>query len=330
MMRHAASAHAALCRLLARGPRGLVLSVHRRTVNLRLGAHVVVIGAAGGGNGPMTALLADALLPGDLGWSPGDPVAVVGPLLAAPRGGAVRWDEAAPWEPPPPPEARAPLRPARDWLAAALERCAARKREAVAAPAVLRLLGVAGGEAGAPARGFVRAAAAALESGAALLLDALRRAEEGGAEGGDGARRAALPQGLVEAVRSLVGVGSGLTPAGDDLLAGTLLTLRRAGHPLAPALAGALRPALAAGRTGWLSAHFLRWAAAGVGNERALALVDALLGGSWPASGPPALEDLLAWGASSGSDFAAGVLLALDVLAGSREAAATAGYHPAP
>lgn len=110
------------------------------------------------------------------------------------------------------------------------------------------------------------------------------------------------------AVRGLAGLGPGLTPAGDDLLAGSACLLARAGR-LPPGLAAALA-GLPPGATTPLSRHLLARAAQGVAGEHHLAFVDALLAGAAPAP----LAALLAHGATSGRDFAAGAILAVHTL----------------
>lgn len=96
------------------------------------------------------------------------------------------------------------------------------------------------------------------------------------------------------AVDALTGLGPGLTPAGDDALAGILLV---AGDRDA-AIAAAARA-----RTNDIACAFLRWAARGQSIEP----VHRLLAGG----GRPALADLLRFGHSSGADLAFGLRLGL-------------------
>ena len=128
-----------------------------------------------------------------------------------------------------------------------------------------------------------------------------RRLHAGTARLGDGLRTG---DGLAGAADALVGLGPGLTPAGDDVLAGVLVTCVQLGHPL-PALAARVRQR--AGATTALSADLLRHAAGGRAAPPVLGLLDALVG-TRPVG--PALADLLAVGSSSGHDTATGVLLA--------------------
>ena len=115
---------------------------------------------------------------------------------------------------------------------------------------------------------------------------------------------------------SMVGLGPGLTPAGDDVLAGMLLTLSAA--PAAVSTWGELATETLAllDRTTSLSATLLRHAAAGRGIPQVLDVVDALAGsGDLEAS----TVRLVAVGHSSGAALAHGVLAA------SRLVAAAAG-----
>jgi hypothetical protein len=115
--------------------------------------------------------------------------------------------------------------------------------------------------------------------------------------------------GLADAADALLGLGPGLTPAGDDVLAGALVTYAHLGPPL-PALAARVRAR--ADATTALSADLLGHASAGRAAPPVVGLLDALVGAR--AVGP-ALDDLLAVGSTSGSDTATGVLLAARVLA---------------
>jgi hypothetical protein len=123
-------------------------------------------------------------------------------------------------------------------------------------------------------------------------------------------------------VRELLGRGPGLTPAGDDLLAGLLA----ATAVLAPALPPSAATAALAGRTARLgdavalaapdattavSAALLRHARDGAVAAPAAAVLHALAG-----RGPlaPALDRLLAVGSTSGRDLAVGLLVGADLV----------------
>lgn len=134
--------------------------------------------------------------------------------------------------------------------------------------------------------------------------------------------------------RRLLGRGEGLTPAGDDFLAGLLAALDLAGTDLAGrvvipsrdvaepdlhrgaafddrrALRAAIVQAVVADlpRTTAISAQGLRLAADAHHGERLLALRDALITRDGAARVAPALDALLRVGASSGAALAAGLL----------------------
>ncbi len=104
---------------------------------------------------------------------------------------------------------------------------------------------------------------------------------------------------------SLLGLGPGLTPSGDDLLAGALVTVRALGDTatgVERAIAHADR------RTPLVSAELLRYAAQGLCIPQLADLIDAL--GSHLSLRAP-LASLLAVGHHSGGDLARGVALAL-------------------
>jgi hypothetical protein len=104
-----------------------------------------------------------------------------------------------------------------------------------------------------------------------------------------------------EAAAALIGRGPGLTPEGDDLLAGAAIGARALGRA---GLAEALCPPDPEARTTAVSATLLRLAAAGAAPEPVLRL----LGGADPAA---TVAELLGLGRSTGRAIAAGLGLAL-------------------
>jgi hypothetical protein len=109
----------------------------------------------------------------------------------------------------------------------------------------------------------------------------------------------------VGAVSALLGRGTGLTPAGDDLLAGALATLRALGSPAADQL-GAVVRALAPTGTTRLSATLLEAAdVAGLVPEAARVLRTLAGGGDVET----AADRLVALGHTSGWHLAAGLLV---------------------
>jgi len=148
----------------------------------------------------------------------------------------------------------------------------------------------------APTTPFGRAGAALLTEG----LDGLRRSLVAGAGAAE----------VSGAVGRLVGLGEGLTPSGDDALAGLVLVAAQPGTVLGSRLP-ALRSAVDqhAHRTTLLSATTLRAAAQG----RARQSLHDLLAGLVDGTSPAAVGRVLAIGHTSGADLLRGVALALDV-----------------
>lgn len=185
-----------------------------------------------------------------------------------------------------------------------------------AGPVTVDLGGAHTWRGGLPSAGDLSAAAAdAIELLAAAPPSAVLAP---GFEGRLGRARAHLDRGrLVGAVDELAGLGPGLTPAGDDVLAGLLLVARARGGPAAEP---ALSAAAAAARTNDVARAFLAWAARG----QSIAPVHDFLGAAARhdrrcAAG--ALRALLAVGHSSGADLALGLRLGLtlgDVFAPAR------------
>jgi hypothetical protein len=111
---------------------------------------------------------------------------------------------------------------------------------------------------------------------------------------------------LAQPVTALLGRGPGLTPLGDDVLAGALVALVAAGSPTAPRLAAAVLNE-AFRRTTFVSAALLWHAARG---ECVPELAAALAGT------PDAAEALLRIGHSSGVGLAHGIRVATAALGG--------------
>ena len=126
--------------------------------------------------------------------------------------------------------------------------------------------------------------------------------------------------GDVAGLAKLVGVGEGLTPAGDDVLVGVLagLDAAREASREASVLRGRLCTALetGVGATTRLSAQMLDAAAAGLYAEPVLGLLETL---ARPRPGAAALERaaaaLLAVGHRSGADTLRGIVAALESVA---------------
>ncbi len=115
----------------------------------------------------------------------------------------------------------------------------------------------------------------------------------------------------------LVGNGPGLTPYGDDVLAGALVAAHAVGHPRLPWWQAGTSAALAAGRTTAVSTALLRHAVDGWATSELAAFVTGVCRGRTDDS----IEPLLAVGHTSGAGLAAGALHALGTAQALRRAA---------
>jgi hypothetical protein len=131
---------------------------------------------------------------------------------------------------------------------------------------------------------------------------------------------------LDEAVRRAIGRGPGLTPAGDDVLAGILAVLTAPGvdgrvaagrEPAAARLRTALAPALPA--TTEISRALLAQASQGHVSRPVWELISTVLSGRTAAAYAHARAAVLATGATSGGDTCAGLVAACRLLSGPRE-----------
>lgn len=122
--------------------------------------------------------------------------------------------------------------------------------------------------------------------------------------------RASLEAGdLAQAVAHLAGLGPGLTPAGDDALAGMLFVRRTMGGEEAEP---ALLSAAAAARTTEIASAFLSWAARGQALSPGHDLIGAAARRDRKAS-QAAARALARIGETSGADFALGISWALEI-----------------
>lgn len=110
-------------------------------------------------------------------------------------------------------------------------------------------------------------------------------------------------EGALQESGSLIGFGPGLTPACDDFLAGIMLDHFYRGGDQAFLDGLVVR---AQDRTSLVSYHMLKKAAEGRADTAWLALIEALAGGD-PKTLDPLIDRVLAYGASSGSDFLFGL-----------------------
>ncbi len=113
-------------------------------------------------------------------------------------------------------------------------------------------------------------------------------------------------------VPALLGMGPGLTPAGDDLVGGALIALRAVRRHALAARLGAWALRLAERRTSRISGAHLACAAEGQGGEALHGLLHAVLSGRRELAAEVAAIDAV--GHTSGWDAAAGAALALQAL----------------
>jgi Protein of unknown function (DUF2877) len=130
------------------------------------------------------------------------------------------------------------------------------------------------------------------------------------------------PEAAAELVRRLLGAGPGLTPAGDDVLAGLLVGSWSFGQP-AQSLRLAVLAGLPAGTTD-LSAALLRCAVRGESIPQVSQLLRSLSGNAWQSRLDDALDDLIRVGHTSGTALATGVLAAATMAIGDRRRALAA------
>lgn len=275
----ARSIDAVLLAQLGDGPReGTVHSVFLRTVNLRLDDDSLLsIAACDVDDAPQTAAVTRLSDLSVMGFVPGAAVRVTARRIEADGGPAVSLDGACAWAgglaayPGDRTVLRRNLVQAESRLASSLER---RRRDRPDSP-------------------FDQALTAEVAARGAKLVQALAAGDVGAA---------------ATHARSLIGLGHGLTPSGDDFLLGlfTLFSVPgspvRHWQPLARMLA---REAYRA--TNLISSSALRLAAEGRVRESIGALVAALFSGD-EVSVTVSLDRVLAIGSSSGADIASGLL----------------------
>lgn len=261
-----------------------VHSVFRSLINLTTAGELIAIAPDEAGGLPNGILVAGAADFRRQRVRAGMPVQMDNAAVRILDAGLViRLDAARPWS------ARIPVADGRHWPARstavhALAHCEARRSDAGAAMV----------------SGWATAGLMAISGTRQRLAEVSRAVVRAD-------RRAAAA-----AARPLIGLGPGLTPSGDDALAGVEAALHALGHPAAGFLAMALDDV--ADRTTTVSAMLLRHASLGEFTERTHRLLAALLGDN-DAVLPGAIERAIAWGATSGMDGLIGVLAGLDAAA---------------
>ncbi len=113
---------------------------------------------------------------------------------------------------------------------------------------------------------------------------------------------------IQDAIPSIVGLGSGFTPSGDDFLAGFLFTLNQI---IAQSKDEKLPTFQIRGSTNWASRKFVEYAQKGFVIEPLESYVHALLKGTNPQEVAHLLDTLLAVGHSSGVDASVGAVMAI-------------------
>jgi hypothetical protein len=125
--------------------------------------------------------------------------------------------------------------------------------------------------------------------------------------------------GVYRSAQSLVGLGPGLTPSGDDFLSGFMLSLFWGTRALAIDMKGILQcnqeiVRAAKGRTNLISYTQLLYAAKGQGAEHIYRLIKALYYGENGEELKEAINQVLKLGSTSGSDVIAGIGLAMEFI----------------
>ena len=140
------------------------------------------------------------------------------------------------------------------------------------------------------------------------------RARCGGGRRGRSPAAAAIPEAPPREAEALLGLGPGLTPAGDDFIGGAVLALHVLGRTGLARRLGEWALAESRERTGIISRAHLHAAARGMGAEPVHRALHCLL-----VPGAPGLDatlaDTAAIGHSSGHDTLAGAVCVLDVAA---------------
>lgn len=306
--------------LLAREPEGNVHSVFRRSANLLLGpSELIGLVDADAGNAPNAVVLQtfDGDLPGLLpGFLPGMPMRcregciLIGDGIAVELGGAQVWNPDP--EPPAVLRTRAGLAETRMKLTEAIDAWGSEAGLRAAVMAALKR-----DDAGSPGLGSPGDAGREMDRLGQIAQPRLKRLF-------DAFSRHDGPETLAAAL-SLVGLGPGLTPSGDDFLAafaGTMVLGERWGIGANPATAGLVRGLAAGirGKTTLAGETLLRPALEGHLPEHLAEMIRELVGASVDSSPgiaagcTPKIQKVLAWGSTSGTDLACGTLAALDFL----------------
>lgn len=280
-------------RTLREARTGRVVAVFSRSFYAEFPGGYVCFGSEDIGSGPLNALMSGATAPGRCGHRPGigEKLMVQGREVRFESGSTIDLSEAKIWHP-----GRSGEMPDPDILALNLRRLEAAMGVAPHDHGLLQLaFGVGEAVDDDPFLSYASRPMAELRR----WLDASLDAGSGGL--------LTCPQG----VTPLIGAGPGLTPAGDDVLAGAMVTLHRLREEKA---LRCLADRVAAGipdRTNAISAAHLMEAMEGRAAERVLGAIDDLM--CFRAINPAdVLQKLGMVGATSGLDALAGIVLVLD------------------
>lgn len=252
---------------------GVVHSVFTSVVNIAAGDQLWSLAGHRVPPGPRTVRLALDSLAG-LGVRQGSEVTVRGSRLFAGEA-VIDLSQAALWQPA---DVAGPVVP----------------RRLAALDAALAELGVAGG-ALAGADPFSAAVAARIADGLDLIADAVANHDV---------------VALRAAASSVIGLGTGLTPAGDDVLTGLAFTAARLGGPLT-AVPEAVSAVALPGTTHAVSLTALRQACAGRAVQPLVDVLAAVCGQDPDERIPATVAALVAIGRTSGTDLAHGLLAAV-------------------
>jgi hypothetical protein len=275
-------------RVLRGKRRGRIAAVFDRSLYAVFDDDWICIGATAIGSGPLHVLCEG---PVSDQFSPGQDILVVDTALVVGDVRLIGLDAAPVWSPKPPP----------DWTHRTL------RAGLLAANGAWR---VAPTEEGFAVFGCLQLPSSPTPVVAAAMpgVTALRRWIEAGFRGDQPAPTDG------EKIIELIGLGPGLTPSGDDFLAGALLALARLGlSGPRDALWNVLRARL--DRTNDISAAHLRSAASGYAASALHEAIDAAISGRTDQIAP-ALASLANIGHSSGRDAFAGALVVLRTVDG--------------
>lgn len=283
--RGAVAALAADAELLVAGAPGLSGRVHSafdKAANISTTAGTLIALTARTAPDAPASIRIDAASLAAFRLAPGDRVVQAGSLLRAGDHLLVDLASATPWQP------RMTSEPLRADRVQRAERA-------------LAALQVAGGA----VRGeglFAAAIAARVDSALAVIRTAT------------GSRDAVA---IRAAASTLVGLGVGLTPTGDDVLTGLAFAAFHlaAGRPASPLglVAPAIAHAVQVGTTHELSLTMLRQACRGRASQPLVSLLNALCGEGAPESVDPTMAELIGIGHTSGTDQATGLLAAVHI-----------------